>query len=83
MTEMLALRKPEPTMISASASQNTLIAGSACLAAGSVRPCMPSTAMSRWPSASSDAAEQHRLALAQPAVGEIAAEHRGDVDQAV
>ena len=71
---MLAFRKPEPTMMKASAAQNTLIVGSVC-------PPVPSTAIRPWPDREQQAAEQHRLALAELAVGEIAAEHRGDVDQ--
>ena len=62
-------------MMKASAAQKTLIVGSLC-------PPTPSTAIRLWPDGEQDAAEQHRLALAEVAVGEIAAEHRRDVDQA-
>jgi hypothetical protein len=71
---MLAFRKPEPTMISASASQKTLIVGSS----------LPADAFERHEAVAErqqQAAEHHRLALPEIAVGEIAAEHRRDVDQ--
>ena len=72
---MLALRKPEPTMMKASASQKTLMVGIV----------LPAVALDRhqeMADGEQHAAEQHRLALAEVAVGEIAAEHRGDVDEA-
>ena len=63
-------------MMKASASQKTLIVGSA----------WPPAALDRHQEVADgeqDGAEQHRLALAEIAVGEIAAEHRRDVDEAV
>jgi hypothetical protein len=71
---MLALRKPEPTMMKASASQKMLMPGrSDARRAFEGHEAVAERQQHR--------AEQHRLALPEIAVGQIAAEHRRDVHQ--